>query len=101
MTSVRLLAIRDTALSVDEVYAAVHDPTAGGAVVFVGTVREQDAGRSVTGLGYTAHPSAEAQLRSVAESVAARFPAVAVAAVHRVGDLDIGDIAVVVAVSCP
>lgn len=101
MATVRLLAIRQAPLSVDEVYAAVHDRAAGGAAVFIGTVREQDAGRAVTRLGYTAHPSAEDRLRSVAESVAARFPAVAVAAVHRVGDLDVGDLAVVVAVSCP
>jgi molybdopterin synthase catalytic subunit len=83
------------------VVAAVRDPAAGGLVVFVGSVRDLDGGRAVERLGYTAHPSAEAQLRAVAESVAARYPAVAVAAVHRVGDLDIGDVAVVVAVSCP
>lgn len=101
MTSVRLVDIRDTALSVDEVVAAVSDPAAGGLVVFVGTVRDEDGGRAVDRLGYTAHPSAEQQMRDVAESVAGRFPTVAVAAVHRVGDLRIGDLAVVVAASCP
>ena len=45
--------------------------------------------------------TAEAQLRAVAESVAAKWPTVAVAATHRVGSLAIGDIAVVVAASCP
>ena len=52
------------------------------------------------GLSYQAHPSAEAELRRVAEEVAEKFPAIGVAAVHRVGDLAIGDLAVVVAVSC-
>ena len=52
-------------------------------------------------LGYTAHPSAPAELRRVAEKVAASFGAIAVAAVHRVGDLEVGDLAVVVAVACP
>jgi molybdopterin synthase catalytic subunit len=99
--TVRLVAIRDQPLSVDEVVDAVHDRAAGGLVVFVGTVRASDQDRDVDRLDYEAHPSAEEQMRQVAESVAARFPAVAVAATHRVGSLQIGDIAVVVAASCP
>ena len=54
-----------------------------------------------TRLGYSSHPTAEAELRRVAEKVAADFPVRALAAVHRVGDLAVGDLAVVVAVSCP
>jgi molybdopterin synthase catalytic subunit len=100
-STVRLVAIRETALSVDEVLAAVMDPAAGGVVVFVGAVRDVDGARPVEGLGYTAHPAAEDRLRTVAESVAQRFPAVALAAVHRVGDLAVGDLAVVVATACP
>jgi molybdopterin synthase catalytic subunit len=98
---VRLAELRDAPLSVDEVLGAVSDRGAGGTSLFVGTVREQDHGRPVVRLGYSAHPSAEAELRRVAENVAASFGATAVAAVHRVGDLVVGDIAVVVAVSCP
>ncbi|WP_433892331.1 molybdenum cofactor biosynthesis protein MoaE [Streptomyces sp. CA-111067] len=99
----RLLEIRDTPLSVDEVFAAVGDDAAGGTALFVGTVRDHDggSGAEVTGLSYSAHPSAAAELRQVAEKVAADFPVRALAAVHRVGDLRVGDIAVVVAVSCP
>ncbi|WP_435172955.1 MULTISPECIES: molybdenum cofactor biosynthesis protein MoaE [Streptomycetaceae] len=102
LPAVRLLAIRDTPLSVDEVLAAVGDDAAGGTALFVGTVRDHD-GRpdaQVTGLSYSAHPTAEAELRRVAEKVAADFPVRALAAVHRVGDLRVGDIAVVVAVAC-
>jgi len=99
--ALRLLAIRDTPLSVDEVFAAVGDDAAGGTALFVGTVRDHDGGADVDGLGYSAHPSAEAELRRVAEKVAADYPVRALAAVHRVGDLAIGDLAVVVAVSCP
>jgi len=101
--AVRLLAIRDTPLSVDEVFAAVGDDAAGGIALFVGTVRDHD-GRpdvAVTGLSYSAHPTAQAELRRVAEKVAADFPVRALAAVHRVGDLRVGDIAVIVAVACP
>lgn len=98
---VRLVAIRDTPLSTAEVLAAVESPAAGGTVLFSGAVRDVDGGRAVTRLDYTAHPSAEAKLREVAESVAERFPVVAAAVVHRVGELKIGDLAVVLAVSCP
>jgi molybdopterin synthase catalytic subunit len=101
VAEIRLLAVRETALSVDEVVASVADAAAGGTAVFIGTVRDEDEGRSVTALAYSAHPSAEQRLRDVAEAVASRHPAVALAAVHRVGDLEIGDIAVIVAVACP
>jgi molybdopterin synthase catalytic subunit len=99
--AVRLLGIRDAPLSVDEALAAVADPAAGGVAVFVGAVRDEDEGRTVTSLDYAAHPGALAALRAVAERVAADYPACGVAAVHRVGRLAVGDLAVVVAVSCP
>jgi molybdopterin synthase catalytic subunit len=99
--AVRLAELRESPLSVDEVLNAVGDPAAGGVALFVGTVRDSDHARSVTRLGYSAHPSAAAELGRVAEKVAATFGAIAVAAVHRVGDLEVGDLAVVVAVACP
>ncbi|HEV2243833.1 MAG TPA: molybdenum cofactor biosynthesis protein MoaE [Streptosporangiaceae bacterium] len=101
METIRLAEIRGTALSVDEVLSAVSDPAAGGVALFVGTVRDHDHGEDVVRLSYSAHPSAEAELRRVAEKVAASYSVTAIAAVHRVGDLDVGDLAVVVAVSCP
>ncbi|WP_066956700.1 molybdenum cofactor biosynthesis protein MoaE [Streptomyces lushanensis] len=97
----RLLAIRDTPLTVDEVFRAVGDDAAGGTALFVGTVRNHDGGADVDTLGYSCHPSAEAELRRVAEKIVADHPVRALAAVHRVGDLEVGDLAVVVAVSCP
>jgi molybdopterin synthase catalytic subunit len=96
---IRLAELRETPLSVEEVQAAVADPAAGGIAVFAGAVRDHDHGRGVTELSYSAHPSAAAQLRQVAEQVAARYDVRAVAAVHRIGDLAVGDLAVVVAVS--
>jgi molybdopterin synthase catalytic subunit len=97
---IRLLELRDAPLSVDEVRAAVADPAAGGIALFLGAVRDHDHGKGVTRLSYSAHPSAGAELRRVAEKVAASFDVVALAAVHRVGELDVGDLAVVVAVAC-
>ncbi|MFB7499583.1 molybdenum cofactor biosynthesis protein MoaE [Streptomyces sp. NPDC056161] len=98
---IRLIGIRRTALSVDEVFRAVGDAAAGGIALFVGTVRNHDGGADVDELGYSCHPSAEAEMRRIAEKVVAEYPVRALAAVHRVGDLAVGDLAVVVAVACP
>lgn len=94
---VRLLDIRDTPLDVAEVLAAVADRAVGGIDLFVGTVRDHDNDQGVTGLEYSAHPTALGRLREVAEGVAAKYDVLALAAVHRVGRLEIGDAAVVVA----
>ena len=101
MSVVRLIAVRESELSVDEVRAAVADPAAGGIALFAGAVRDTDHDRGVTGLSYSAHPSAAGELRQVAEVIAEKYPVIGIAAVHRVGDLAIGDLAVVLAVSCP
>jgi molybdopterin synthase catalytic subunit len=97
--AIRLLDLREAALDPAEVLAAVDDASAGGVNLFVGVVRDHDGGESVDHLDYTAHPSALDRLREVAEGVASEFEVVALAAVHRTGLLQIGDIAVVVAVS--
>ncbi len=95
---VRLTAIRDTPLDVTEVIGAVEDGAHGAVSVFVGTVRDEDGGKSVEALEYSAHPTAIDRLTDVCAKVAADH-GVKVAAVHRVGLLAIGDIAVVVATS--
>lgn len=95
----RLLDIRDVALDVAEVLAAVQDPAAGGVNLFVGAVRNHDHGSGVVRLEYSAHPTAVEKLAEVAAEVAAEFDAIAIAAVHRTGVLEIGDLAVVSAVS--
>lgn len=98
---VRFLDIKETPLSVDDVMGAVADPAAGGVASFVGVVRDHDAGREVTRLDYSAHPTALDEMRAVAERVCAEHPVLGLAAVHRTGTLAVGDLAVVVAVSSP
>lgn len=97
---VTLTDVRDTPLSVDEVLTAVQDPAAGGIGLFVGVVRDHDNAKDVDGLEYSAHPSAVDELRRVCEQVLSDEVS-KVAAVHRVGSLQVGDLAVVVAVSAP
>ncbi|MGI8994727.1 MAG: molybdenum cofactor biosynthesis protein MoaE [Nocardioidaceae bacterium] len=96
---IALLDIRATDLDIGSVYDAVRDEEAGGIAIFVGTVRRHDNGLGVEGLGYTAHPTAAGALREVAAEVATDESVLRVAAAHRTGDLKVGDIAVVVAVS--
>lgn len=106
--TVTLAEIRETPLSVDEVLASVSSPRAGGVCLFVGTVRDHDghsddaareSDRAVTHLDYSAHPQAADTARELAERLAADGRAVRIAVVHRVGHLEVGDIAVVVGVS--
>ena len=97
--AVRLVALRETPLSVDEVLASLDDDAAGGLTLFVGRVRDHDGGRGVTGLDYSAHPTALDRLRQVCDEVATEYDVLGLSAVHRTGPLAIGDAAVVVAVS--
>ena len=96
---VALAEVRGAAVDVAECAAAVEDDAAGAVVTFGGVVRNHDGGRSVTEIEYVGHPSAGDLVAEVAADVAARFPVDAVAVVHRVGVLAVGDVALAVAVS--
>jgi molybdopterin synthase catalytic subunit len=92
-------ALTTSPLSVTEHEAAVAHPAAGAVVSFCGVVRDHDGGRGVHRLLYEAHPDAEAVLAEVAAEIA-KDPAVQGLAVsHRVGELAIGDVALVAAVA--
>jgi molybdopterin synthase catalytic subunit len=95
--AVRLVDLRESPLDVDEVLAALGDEESGGLTLFIGRVRNHDQGLDVRGLEYSAHPTALAALGRVCATVAEEYDVQGVAAVHRVGRLEIGDIAVVVA----
>ena len=94
---IRLVELRETPLDVAEVVAALDDATSGGLTLFVGRVRDHDGGKGVDGLDYSAHPSALERMREVCAGVAEKYDVHGVAAVHRIGRLAIGDIAVVIA----
>ncbi|MFJ2551418.1 molybdenum cofactor biosynthesis protein MoaE [Microbacterium sp. NPDC087591] len=102
MNDVRLAAVSEERLDLDTHLAAVEDPRLGAVTTFVGRVRDNDpdAATPVVGLEYSAHPDAEATLRRIAQEAGARADALAVVAVsHRIGRLDVGDAAVVIAVA--
>lgn len=93
-------AVGEQPLDVDEHARLVEHDAAGAVVTFAGVVRDHDGGRPVSGLEYSAHPTAASVVAEVAADVAARTPGVrAVAVSHRVGPLDIGDVALACAVA--
>ena len=93
-------AVGEEPLDVAEHAALVDHAAAGAVVTFAGVVRDHDGGRSVRGLEYSAHPSATAVVAEVAADVAARARGVrAVAVSHRVGRLEIGEVALACAVA--
>ncbi|KAA1251810.1 molybdenum cofactor biosynthesis protein MoaE [Mycobacterium simiae] len=78
----------------------VDDPAAGALVTFVGAVRDHDRGQRVVALEYSAHPIAEAVLGRLAGDVAHVHRGVrGIAAGHRVGRLDVGEVALCVVVA--
>lgn len=102
MNDVRIAAVTEVRLDLDAHLAAVEDPRLGAVTTFVGRVRDNDpdAETPVVRLEYSAHPDAEAALRSIAAEAGAGSEAPAVVAVsHRIGRLDVGDAAVVIAVA--
>jgi molybdopterin synthase catalytic subunit len=81
---------------------SVRRPGCGGVVLFLGTVRDLTDGRVTEALDYEAYPGmAEKKLAEVERETCARWPVGAMAVVHRLGHLDVGDVSVAVAVSCP
>jgi molybdopterin synthase catalytic subunit len=95
--AIRLVEIQDAPLDVAAVLASVEGDESGGVTLFVGRVRDHDSDKDVVGLDYSAHPTALDTMRAICERVADAHPVHGIAAVHRVGSLAIGDIAVVVA----
>ncbi|PXY30993.1 molybdenum cofactor biosynthesis protein MoaE [Prauserella muralis] len=97
---VALAQVTETALSVEEHARLVRDAGAGAVVTFGGVVRDHDDGRSVTSLYYEGHPTAgDVLARVVAEVAAHRAGLRAVAVSHRLGALEIGDVALACAVA--
>ena len=90
--------VSDAPLSVDRAYGVVQHGGVGGVALFVGTVRDQNAGQPITLLEYHAYASmAEKEMQRVAEEVANEFPGTRLCAHHRTGALRVGEIAVICA----
>jgi len=99
MPQVRRADVSDAPIAVEDVRALAADESAGAVVTFSGDVRDHDHGRSVARLEYEGHPTAAAVISLVAHEVASRHDVIAIAVSHRIGPLQIGDSALVAAVS--
>ena len=99
MGDIRLVEVVDRSLDLAAIEAIVADDRAGAVVSFSGNVRDHDHGRDVASLTYEGHPTAEAVLKDVAAEIDERFEVIALTVAHRVGDLAIGDAALVAVVA--
>ncbi|MFF2875156.1 molybdenum cofactor biosynthesis protein MoaE [Gottfriedia sp. NPDC057991] len=97
-----LFKIVDTPIVVEEVSDKVKSRNAGAITVFIGTVRELTKGKKTLSLEYQAYESmAVKKLAQIGDEIKQKWPEAIVAITHRVGRLEISDIAVVIAVSSP
>jgi molybdopterin synthase catalytic subunit len=77
-------------------------PADGAALLFWGVVREENDGRAVSRLEYSAYqPMAEREMRRIADEARERFCTGAIHLVHRVGMLEIGEASVAIVVAAP
>jgi molybdopterin synthase catalytic subunit len=80
----------------------VRRPDCGGVVLFLGTVRDLTGDKVTTALDYEAYAGmAERKMAEIEQDTRSRWPVGAMGMVHRLGRLDVGEVSVAVAVSCP
>ena len=97
-----LFEITDQPIDPEELTNKVSRREAGAITLFLGTVRELTFGKKTLYLEYEAYPAmAVAQLERIGQEVRERWADTVVAVTHRIGRLEISDIAVVIAVSSP
>jgi molybdopterin synthase catalytic subunit len=97
-----MIAITRDVIDYTALTEQVRSTQAGAVVLFLGTVRELTGDRKTVALDYEAYPGmAEKLLAEVEQRARSRWPIVAAGLVHRLGHLELGEISVAVAVSCP
>ena len=96
---VLLASVTEEPLDLAMLEELVRRVDAGAVVTFTGRVRDHDCGRSVALLDYSGHPTAMSVLAAVAAEIAALPGVLAVGVSHRLGALQVGEAAIVAAVS--
>jgi molybdopterin synthase catalytic subunit len=95
-------AIVDVRIEAADLLRRVASSGNGAVVLFLGTVREENDGRAVTGMEYSAYRSmAERELASIVQEAAQRMASDDIAVEHRVGELQVGECSVAVAAAHP
>ena len=81
---------------------SARHPSGGAVVLFLGTVRDLTGDRRTVALDYEAYPGmAEKKMAEIEAETRSRWPVLEIAMEHRLGHLEVGDVSVAVAVSCP
>jgi len=97
-----MIQIRTDPIDHAAVTESVRSNLAGAVCTFLGTVREMTGDRRTASLDYEAYPDmAQKKMAELEAEARRRWPVINAALVHRVGHLELGEISVVVAVSCP
>ncbi|MFD2670329.1 molybdenum cofactor biosynthesis protein MoaE [Marinicrinis sediminis] len=100
--TLEFFCLTEEELNVEAVMKTVMHASAGAALLFLGTVRQFTHGRETLQLRYEAYPSMALRImREIGEEIQCKWPGSEVAIHHRTGMLKIGEIAVLIAVSCP
>jgi molybdopterin synthase catalytic subunit len=95
-------AIVESVIDTAALVAEVANIGAGATLLFVGTVRDVNDGRGVSGMEYSAYRGmAERELAEIVREAAARFGTSDIVAEHRIGTLDLGEASVAIAVAHP
>jgi len=96
------IKIYNNPIDAAQVEAFVYDVDCGGIVSFIGTVRNATNGKSVVRLEFESFvPMAIKELDKIADTIFENWPVKKLAIHHRVGNLEIGEVAVVIAIACP
>jgi molybdopterin synthase catalytic subunit len=91
-------AVVDRPIDCAALLAEVADPSTGATALFVGTVRETNLGRPVTGIEYAAYTAmAERELAAIARDTAEQYAPLRLAVEHRTGTLGLGEISIAIA----
>lgn len=95
-------ALVDEPIGVDRIVAEVGAAANGATLLFIGTVRDVNDGRAVSGMEYTSYRSmAERELDAIVREAAERFHTDDIVVEHRLGVLALGEASVVIAVAHP
>jgi molybdopterin synthase catalytic subunit len=97
-----MIEITESPIDHQAVTEYVRSNRAGAVCTFLGTVRELTGSRRTVALSYEAYPEmALKKLRELEAEARQRWPVIELAVAHRVGQLDLGEVSVAIAVSCP
>ncbi len=97
-----MVAITERAIDLASVLRDIRTPGTGGIDIFIGTVRDNNDGKPVESIEYTAYiPMAEEMMRRIESEIRSRWPVEGVAIVHRIGLLRVGEVSVLTAAASP